>query len=810
MLNSFQKGLAGNFMPAVSKLQANGTISWTKYLVSDSPDSSIKFVNALELSNNDIIVYGVCTYTSNPNLVNNILLRLNSSGNMTSYKTFKTINLPNGTGGVFFSRGYLSELNSGQIGLLGCLTDFNFAGKVFIMAVLDGSNNIVWSKSYIDLASNNLRISGLTVANNSLFVAGTFDRDNNVVGFLDLGDCIAKINALDGSIISDKSFLYSPKTTGPFYGGDDLAIAAINPGLIKLFSNGENDVKNNSLVALTYDTSLNIVKSKVVKGFSLSATKDNYTAVNRNGFIAFTSYTAWGDFYYMVADSNDNILQSRKVQFPPGFAVDISYNRTRLNDNDLLMGNYSGQMSGRYVVDNFSTSIYSCNNSCIGTDTLFASINNLPQNISNWGLSIGKNGVLQEIPFTITLSPLNIQQTITCKSYNSCDSLIISGLDTVCNINSPTVFKVLKYGNCCGKISWQLDTAAFSSITTLSDTSIAVQFKKEWNGFLFASINGCRLIKDSIKINVLKLPGIISLGNDTSLCSGTSIVLDAGNGFINYSWNTGAATQTINADKKGSYFIKATLTDGCYTLDTLEILNIYPAPSPSIYPRTVICKGQTDSLDAGNGFASYLWQDGSTDRYFAVTSPAKYWVTVKNINACIGSDTVLIQAIADTPSNFIYTDTAICQYETIVLKPFNDSFQQYEWSTDSKQPNISINTPGTYSLKVTDNNGCIGTQDITVNPKTCTNRLIFPNAFTPDRNVNTVFKPFARGSFFKYELIVYNRWGQLIFKTNDPVKGWDGTLVAKIQDAGVYVWKCKYQFYGEQPSLLKGTVLLIR
>jgi gliding motility-associated-like protein len=61
-----------------------------------------------------------------------------------------------------------------------------------------------------------------------------------------------------------------------------------------------------------------------------------------------------------------------------------------------------------------------------------------------------------------------------------------------------------------------------------------------------------------------------------------------------------------------------------------------------------------------------------------------------------------------------------------------------------------------------------------------------------------------------YKLNIYNRFGQLIFQTSDPTRGWDGTLSGLRQPEDVYVWICEYQLSGTKPDEKSGTVVLIR
>jgi len=106
-----------------------------------------------------------------------------------------------------------------------------------------------------------------------------------------------------------------------------------------------------------------------------------------------------------------------------------------------------------------------------------------------------------------------------------------------------------------------------------------------------------------------------------------------------------------------------------------------------------------------------------------------------------------------------------------------------------------VNKPGLYTVTVTDINGCRATDTIVVILRNCINRLVFPNAFTPNGDGrNDLFRPVVSGNLTSYILTIYNRWGQRIFSTSNPSSGWNGRLRnGKIQSDG-YVWVCTYQF----------------
>lgn len=215
-------------------------------------------------------------------------------------------------------------------------------------------------------------------------------------------------------------------------------------------------------------------------------------------------------------------------------------------------------------------------------------------------------------------------------------------------------------------------------------------------------------------------------------------------------------------------------------------------------------------MNAGSGHQSYLWQDGATTETISVTTTGTYWVQVTDFNNCSGSDTTLITELAPIPTGFLPGDTAICKYGSLKLVPVGN-YENYNWSNGATVSSITISQPGTYSLNVRDGKGCVGTDVIVIGLKDCLQGFYAPNAFTPGKDGrNDIFRPLLFGNVVKYELTIYNRWGQRIFHTTNDQTGWDGTLAGKLQDSNTYVWTCTYQFEGEPVKFEKGIVNLIR
>lgn len=132
----------------------------------------------------------------------------------------------------------------------------------------------------------------------------------------------------------------------------------------------------------------------------------------------------------------------------------------------------------------------------------------------------------------------------------------------------------------------------------------------------------------------------VPLGEDTTLCAGTSLLLDATAQDATYRWQDGSTSPTFNTDGPGLYWVAVTVA-GCTSIRTIGI-DVAPAPEIHLGDDLSNCPGDDDTiLDASWPNASYLWQDGSSEPTYTVSSPGIYWVEVRSGN-CPASDTLRV------------------------------------------------------------------------------------------------------------------------------------------------------------------------
>ena len=216
--------------------------------------------------------------------------------------------------------------------------------------------------------------------------------------------------------------------------------------------------------------------------------------------------------------------------------------------------------------------------------------------------------------------------------------------------------------------------------------------------------------------------------------------------------------------------------------------------TPLHYVDTVLCNK-----------VAYILPDNTS-----VTLPgiySNYFQTAK------GCDSVIFTTLtqAGIPSIKLGADTCIVGSSNFTLIPqtYNSAFSSYTWQDGSRDSSYKVNMPGLYWVKASSTCGTVSDSMMIYN--NCNLPVYIPSAFTPNGDgLNDVFRIIDMGHQELLDFSIFNRFGQQIFKTNNPKQGWDGKINAMDQPASVFVYYIKYKdLLGRQQSI-NGTVTLIR
>ncbi len=221
---------------------------------------------------------------------------------------------------------------------------------------------------------------------------------------------------------------------------------------------------------------------------------------------------------------------------------------------------------------------------------------------------------------------------------------------------------------------------------------------------------------DAVVVTVNPVPAA-NAGNNVTICNGSSTIINASGGG-SYLWNTGGtnASLTVSPASTTTYIVTVYSPNGCSASDDV-VVTVNPKPPANAGPDQALCLGASVTLSATGGI-TYTWNLNPFQPSSQITvSPQQtttYTVTVIDANGCTASDDVVVSVYTTPPVN-AGKDTTTCNGNAVLLTATGGN--NYLWNTGQTTASISV-TPlvnTTYTVTVSDANGCSGTDDVAVN-----------------------------------------------------------------------------------------------
>ena len=340
---------------------------------------------------------------------------------------------------------------------------------------------------------------------------------------------------------------------------------------------------------------------------------------------------------------------------------------------------------------------------------------------------------------------------------------------------------------------------------------------------------GC-LNNDSVFVNVVKKVSI-SAGADSSICRTDGILLHTVSDALHYIWTPAIY---LSSDTASSPFANPLAASITYHVTGFigkckdsSFVTIKTLPYPPAYAGrdTTICYGFSAPLMATGGI-SYEWSPPTFLSATNIANPisvrptvsTQYIVAVKDTVGCLkpAFDTVIV-----TVDPLIYADAGPADTTAVLGEPLYlhaTGGASYLWSPATWLDNSSIADPIsnpenniTYRVLVTSALGCQQSDTIHVKLYKVPPSFYVPTAFSPNNDHNNdILKPILLGMRSLIYFRVFDRWGKLIFYTNQKGLGWDGTISGHPQDAGTYVWIASGATFTGEVIVKKGYVVLLR
>ena len=280
-----------------------------------------------------------------------------------------------------------------------------------------------------------------------------------------------------------------------------------------------------------------------------------------------------------------------------------------------------------------------------------------------------------------------------------------------------------------------------------------------------------------------------------------------------YSWTNGIVNSLDSNLAAGNYIVTITDANSCTNTITVSVPN-WPPPTLSDVMSVPTCpmlsQGSLMVYASGVGL-HYAWNTGDTTPHLLNLPVGSYTVTVSDKFNCITSSVAIVTPYNVSSPNLGGTQTI----EKGTKVPFDvQGYVSYRWSPSIgisidtiANPIVSPVLTTTYTLQVKDNNGCLLKDSV----KIIVDDLFLPNAFSPNHDgENDVYYVKGIVDYINMEFLIYDRWGELVFSTNDPLIGWDGTRNGLSLESGVYICVLTANFKDGTSVLRKGNITLVR
>ncbi len=314
--------------------------------------------------------------------------------------------------------------------------------------------------------------------------------------------------------------------------------------------------------------------------------------------------------------------------------------------------------------------------------------------------------------------------------------------------------------------------------------------------------NNCS-ITDTHTVNLLK--SNLSLFGPTLLCYADTGLYHINQQLGTILWNTGSTDSFTIFTSQGK--VKVTVDNGaCQFSDSMEVerFNLPPA----INGDSILCPEDSLQLQTSYPGANLLWSTGDTVNTVWIDTPGIYFVAAERAG-CSLADTIEVVQV-DPPIFKFPNDTIMCRRDTVNLSAGYWPGSVYVWYNAETDTFQNITESGSYWLSVSNSCGSF-IDTFNVEFEDCDCIAYMPNAFTPNNQdqLNNFFGPtFCPVREFK--MMIFNRWGEIIFETNNVHLLWDGTYNGVPVMEGVYGYLVQYTDVRGEIVNSKGNVTVIR
>ncbi len=350
------------------------------------------------------------------------------------------------------------------------------------------------------------------------------------------------------------------------------------------------------------------------------------------------------------------------------------------------------------------------------------------------------------------------------------------------------------------------------------DGSTDATFTTSVSGNFFVQVtNQCGVDIDTIGVDIHGTEPQPSLGPDTIICEGTTLTfISNADAETTLHWQDGTTLPTLVVTTEGEYILTESNFCGAHA-DSIFI-SFQPLPAAvDLGQDTILCSGETLLLTAPGTTDQISWHDGSTGTSLLLGQAGTYSLTISN--ECGINTDELVVAYDDRLIEFPVDNLIpLCPGESVEIDVIQEFAATYIWSTGDANAAIEIITPGEYAVTVQAKCQEASHEFIIIPGMEChpVNEFFVPNIFSPNHDqINDIFgiSTNSKLEIFSMSGFIYDRWGNLIFSSQEIPFTWNGRYGNDELLPGIYIYAIEFAYELQGKTIhekLKGNVTLVK
>lgn len=795
----------------VMRLDSNGNRLWSKVYGGGVNDH---FHGIEELPGGNLIISGSTT-TFGPGSTAGYVLKLDPDGNVIWDYTYGSSNTD--------AYNSSSLTNDYEIVLTGLTNSFGGGYQVFTTKI-DTNGVLLWSKAYGGASyERGAAISKVYNSSDYFIAANTESYGNGQKEILML-----RIDA-NGNIIWSETFGTNLNDEMDSWATKTLCPTTDGGFVLTGYSNGIYSGGNNIL----------LLKSDGVGQFMCDPTTVNTTNANVNRINPPTNTANSGNYAFVTSNSlNANFVQNEPCICPvePSFNAipDICQNSTApiLPNTSLegLSGTWSPATINTSVLGTFTYTFTPSMGSCANNSSLTVNIvDGISPNFNAIG-SLCQDGSPPVLPTTslngisgtwspvaVNTSSAGIQNFVFTPDPGQCAFQTNINIEVLAPSIIPTFNAI---GPLCQDATPPLlPTTSINGINGTWSPSVITTSIVGNENFVFTPDPGQCALQSDIDIQTTA-PSIVPIFNlSPQVCLNTTppVLPTTSSNGINGTWSpTSIPTNSI-----GIQNLVFTPNSGqCAIQTNVEVEIIDSPPLDFVFDELIGCSPLTVNFTSNSsGISNCLWDFGGagtstscSNAEFTFNSPGIYYVnfSAEWMNTGCSStytSTQAIEVLASPFANFNVSATNLSsEFTTVNFFNLSQNATEYLWTFSGLDESLETNPSYTFPGEANNYSVCLiayntlGCTDTTCRTILVSDELVFyiPNSFSPDGDeYNNTFHPiFSNGGvgIDGYELTIFNRWGEIIWESRDPLAAWDATYLGKDVQDGTYTWTLRFSY----------------